>query len=173
MVKWTVLFMLFIAAGFSVFAQLTESDIKELLIIHGSTENSILEEKTSEIYSSYKSAISYSTSDLFPAISFSIGSGTAEGFFQSRLASYDNIKWLPRFMQDWYSATTSDEAVLARMHTWSKNFREADYILSRNAFGEWNRFFGGRWYIAYPAHWIIKNISSWGIRNKMRYGYFF
>ncbi|MGE5498871.1 MAG: hypothetical protein ACM3Q2_12400, partial [Syntrophothermus sp.] len=159
--------------GISLFAQLSRDDVKEILIIQGMTDSASIESEADEAYTSYITRTSFNTSDLSSAVLSSMGAGAAEGLFQSRTASYKNIKWLPGFMRDWYNYLPADEAVFARFDTWQKNFREADYLLDRPAYNSWNRYFGGAWYLSYPAHWALKSLSASLVRHKMKYGNFF
>lgn len=153
-------------------AQLSQEDVKEILLIEGyQTEN--LDKETEELHRKYLDKISYNHTDLLTGIFTSSLSGISMGAYQSRTANYQYSDLLPKFVQQWWVIKPNNDMVLGKAASWQKVFREIDYIYDRKAFENLSRFFGGKWYYSYITHAFIKNLSAALIRHKFKYGRFF
>ena len=149
------------------FAQVTQDNIKQLLVIQGVDNPNAQAEY---LYNRYTETKQHSLLELGQAISESALSGISMGLHQSRTAGYTNTGWMPKFMQDWYSSTVKTDNVYGKSLTWQKIFREADYMSDRLAYEDLDRYFNGKWYLAALTHLLVKNISGMMVRNEMRSG---
>jgi hypothetical protein len=172
-----LLFLFFFLAPAANFAQLSRDDIKEILIIQG-TSPAGLESKASGLYEAYIDKTSFRQDDIPLNTLSSFGAGFMMAMHQSNTGLYKHTEWLPGFMRNWYSQSlvdvkTEKDGVFAKTFTIQKVFRELDYYQDRLAYENWNRFFGSRFYFTFPVHWIIKNFSASIFKHRMKYGKFF
>jgi hypothetical protein len=148
-------------------AQITRDNIKQLLVAQG-VDNPELQ--ADNLYNQYSEGKSFDMMALNKALGESALSGISMGLYQSRNACYKNVGWMPKFMQDWYSAALKTDKVYGKSLTWQKIWREADYIGDRMAYEDLNRYFDGKWYFAALTHMFVKNLTGAMVRNKMSSG---
>lgn len=153
-------------------AQLSQEDVKEILLIEGyQTEN--LDKESEELHRKYLDKISGQQADLIEGLYKSSLSGILMGAHQSRTANYYYSSWLPKFLQQWWTVKPNTEMVLGKTASWQKVLREIDYIYSREGYQNLNRYFGDKWYYTIITNTLIKNFSAALIRHKFKYGRFF
>ena len=151
-------------------AQITEDNIKQLLIVQGISNP---ESRAKDLYNEYTENKQVDLSVLNTALAESALSGVSMGLNQSRNSyTTKDIAWLPKFMQSWYMNSCGTDNIFGKFFTWQKIFREADYMSDRLAYEDLNRFFEGKWYLAAISDIFIKNITGAMIRNKMNTGSF-
>jgi hypothetical protein len=165
--KTTIILIAVIIISSFANAQITKDNIKQLLIVQG-VENP--DAQAEGLYNQYTEGKQFDMLQLNKALGESALSGISMGLYQSRNACYQNVSWMPKFMQDWYSTTIKTDKVYGKSLTWQKIWREADYVSDRQAYEDLNRFFDGKWYLAAATHMFVKNLTGAMIRNKMSSG---
>lgn len=165
--KTTIILIAVIVISSICNAQITKDNIKQLLITQG-VENP--EAQAENLYNQYTDNKQFDMLELNKDLAESALSGISMGLYQSRNACYQNVSWMPKFMQSWYSETISTDKVYGKSLTWQKIWREADYMSDRQAYEDLNTFFDGKWYLAAITHMFVKNLTGAMIRNKMNSG---
>jgi hypothetical protein len=168
--KATVLILIIICSVCK--AQITENNIKQLLIAQGidnpATNAEILYNQYTENKKFDDIAI------LNKALGESALSGLSMGFYQTRNAwNHKDIGWLPKFMQNWYMDKPGVNNIFGQFFTWQKIFREIDYMNDRLAYEDLNKFFEGKWFLATITDMLVKNLTGAMIRNRMSMGRLF
>jgi hypothetical protein len=155
-------------------AQVTESDIKDILALQGKSDIEIQVE-SKQLFQQYQDLHAYQTEDLLLGLGLSMASGAALGMYESNAFGYKKTGWMPEFMEDWYynSMNHRTDGVFAKTLDWQKVFRNIDYLTTITGFNTLNKYFGGKWWFAYPAYWISKNVVSTLVRDKMKYDNWF
>jgi hypothetical protein len=161
-----ILLAVIIISSFSN-AQITKDNIKQLLIAQG-IENP--ESQAEVLFNQYADSKQFDMLQLNKALGESALSGVSMGLYQSCNANYQNIGWMPKFMQEWYGTTIKTNQVMGKSLTWQKIWREADYISDRQAYEDLNKFFSGKWYFAAITHMFMKNLTGAMVRNEMSSG---
>jgi hypothetical protein len=167
MMKTIIILFLF---SLSLCAQVTQEQIKEVLILQGEQNSDAVSHL---LYEKQITMNSYQTPDLLEGIGFSAASGVSLGAFESNAFNYTHDQWLPKFMQQWYEWNLNTDMVLGKIFMWQKVWREVDYATDRAAYSRLKKYFAGKWFIAFPIHWIVKNTFATMIRDKMKHDRFF
>lgn len=165
--KTTIILIAVIILSSFANAQITKDNIKQLLIVQGVDNPDVQAEN---LYNQYTDNKQFDMFQLNKALGESALSGISMGLYQSRNACYQNVSWMPKFMQNWYSTTIQTDKIYGKSLTWQKIWREADYMSDRQAYEDLNRFFDGKWYFAAITHLFVKNLTGAMIRNKMSSG---
>jgi hypothetical protein len=161
---------LFIA--FSLFAQVSQEQIKEVLELQGFKDSENLDQFSQLLYKKQVESGSYRTLDLLNGIMLSACSGVSLGAHESADFGYKNDKWLPKFAQTYFEWRPVTDNIFGKVLTWQKVFRETDYYADRKSYQALKKYFNSA-YIAYPVYWIIKNTFATLIRDKFKYDKWF
>ncbi|MBI9070753.1 MAG: hypothetical protein JEY94_04105 [Melioribacteraceae bacterium] len=152
-------------------AQVTKSDIRDLLVLQGFSDLAEIEAQTSVIYDSYLDKISYNFGDLLAGVGYSALSGVSLGAHEAHQFGYKKIDWMPKFMQDWYKSSDRalPQSVFGDFFNWREVFKQFDYVADRNAYESLNTFFKQKWYFSLVTHWVVKNTFATIMRDQMKH----
>lgn len=153
------LIILIILFSIPVHSQVSKQDVKDLLLVQGSFDISDIEVQSEYIYNQLLEIKSYKFSDFLYAFGMSAISGISLGAYESNnFGGYDQIDWMPEFLQKWYmNSTLIGKEPNYKLFNWQMVFREVDYISDRIAYEKLNVFFKNQWYWAFLVNWVVKN----------------
>lgn len=112
---------------------------------------------------------SWQFADFTEGLLFGAVSGISFGAHEAYAFNFKYSGWLgDNFIQDWYKWRPQTEAVFGRIFTWHKVWREVDYATYILSYENFDKFFGGKWYLSYPTTWIVRNTFATMIRDKFK-----
>ena len=149
------------------YPQVSQQDIRDLLIVQGNHNFTDLDAKSELIYNRLLDIKSYKFNDFMYAAGMSALSGIGQGAYESdTFDGYNDIDWMPGFLQKWFvNSKLPLKESNYKLFNWQMIFRETDYICDRIAYEKLNVFFKNQWYWAYLVHWIIKNTFATIVRD--------
>ncbi len=150
-----------------VIAQVTQDEIKELLIVQ---EIKNVDQRSKDLYETYYSGTEIGTLDWGKAVGESAASGICMALYQSRTAGYKNLSWMPDFVRSWYTQSFASDNVYSKIFTWQKIWRETDYAADRTAFDAFRHLFKNNYFKAAIAHFLVKNFTAMMVRNEFKSG---
>jgi len=148
----------------SLFAQVSQEQIKEVLVLQGSQTP---DAESLILYQTQGDRFSYRTLDLLNGLLLSACSGVSLGAHESADFGYTHDEWLPKFAQHYYEWRPVTDNIFGKVLTWQKVFRETDYYADRKSYQALKKYFNNA-YIAYPVYWIVKNTFATLIRDKFK-----
>ena len=170
--RFIIFILLLFFPAIAAYAQLSQEDVKDILIIQGYNPDNINEEAT-ELHKKYLDKICFKQEDFLNGIADAALSGISMGAQQSRTANYTHSNWLPGFIEQWWTIKPRTDQTFGKVLSWQKFFRETDYIFNFSSYESLNRFYGGNWIFSLITSTFIKELSASLIRHKFKYGRFF
>jgi len=172
MKKFWIIFLLAISLN----AQVTKSDVKEVLEVYMDYVNSgICELEVEKVYDLYMEKQQFNTQTGINAALWSTAAGVSLGAYEAYLFGYTKTQWLPKPIAEYYKWRPQTDAVYGKSLTWHKIFRSIDYSSDRAAFNNWKRFFGVKSFLswnqlaAYLVHFTVKNTAATIVRDKFKF----
>lgn len=164
MIKYLLFFLLLTT---TVFAQLDQNTIKEVLILQGIQED--VDAKSVLLYNKYIEENSYQTPDLLKGIGTAVSSGFFLGVFESNVFNYTYPHLKDGALKDYLTWNSPTDKIYGKLFYPQKIAREGMTLSSRASLNYLKRYFKTMW-IAYPVWWIVHNTTATVYRDWAKHG---